>query len=684
MEKNVLKLFGIFALMLTLLAGCGEKDRESESKYNEVLTESEQLPDVREDMDASEREGYIYLGSQLRNGERLQIWGTETEEGGQVYLHRENGERELLMEDVHHYFFEGFKWWVDDENSCFLLSARRIIRPKMDEGLQLAGDISAYEGVVFQCEIEGDGNIIGICQLGGGRFIVLRGDYTRYTFSELDPDSGGLEDIQSFPGEDIGYSIDLVSAEGNQLLVLGENGAWEVNLIDGRAAHRVSFEGTTFKLAVDADDRKKEDFRVLEDGRIELLWSDGTVEFLNLTEIGTDKEIIVFRLHFMDKWLEKRVVEFNQRSKKYRIVIEEKGDSVDLKNFREQTDLEIGAGKGGDIIMDTAANDVCSLMERGAFADLTPFMDASGFHEEDFFPAAFFDFKDDSGIYGVRVVAMPDQFWLKQEVVGERSISNIEEMVDCLLAYEEEAVLWGKPSLLLKLFMRDSESLCGTVDFENGTCDFSGELFEKLLEAAKRYGYDERKKLEYIGGSIEYHSFYNFCDDEYLAENGLIPVGYMADDGGHLGLMSYALSINANSDKKEGAWEFLSFLMGEEAQLEFYVKPEDCIWSIYNYFPMNKNAFEELCQKHEAVVNGGVDYDSWDNYEKLHVRGLTEERAALLREALEDARPHLIHTAPLIEIIIEEAETYFSGDRSIDEVRKMIENRVQLYLNERK
>ena len=558
----------------------------------------------------------------------------------------------------------------------------------MDEGLQLAGDISNYEGAVFRCEIKGDGDIMGICRLENGRFIVLRGDYSRYIFSELDPDSGRLEDLQSFPDEDLGYSIDLVSAEGNRLFVLGEGGVWEVDLTDGRVECRVSFAGTTFKLAVDGDGRRKEDFRLLEDGRIELLWSDGTVEFLNLTEIGAEKEVIVFRIEYMGKWLEKRVVEFNQRSEKYCVAIEERMDGADFESFREQTDLEIGVGKGADIIMDSTANDLCSLLEKGAFADLTSFMDESGFHEEDYFPAAFSGFKDDSGIYGVRVEAMPRQFWLKQEVVGERSVSNIEELIDCLLAYEGEAVLmkgdYYSATGLLRFFMGYSESLCDTVDFENGTCDFSGELFGKVLEAAKRYGYDERKELGSAGGTIDYHNFYNFFDDEFLTEIGWVPVGFMADDGGHLEMYSYALCINANSDKKEGAWEFLSFLMGEEAQSEFYLKEEDGRSEYYYYFPINRNVFEELCGRLEAVVNGGVDYDLMEGYTQIHLRGLTEERRAILREALEDARPPLAHTTPLIEIIMEEAGAYFADDRSIDEVRKMIENRVQLYLNERK
>ena len=607
-----LKLFVAITLMLALLSGCGGKDKESESNYKEVLTESEQLSDVRENVDASEREGYIYLGSQLRSGERLQIWGSKAEDEGKVYLHRENGERELLMEDVHNYFFNGFKWWVDDKDRCFLLKPKGISRPKMDEGLRPSSDLKNYEGVVFQYEIDNDEQILGICQLEDGRYIVASGNRAQYSFSEMDPDSGRMENILSFPSKDFGYLVDLVASEGNGLLVLGRGGVWDVNLTDGQAEHRVSFDGTTFDLEMDEYGiREKEDFRLLEDGRIELLWSDGTVEFLNVTDIGEDREIIVLRTNGADEWLKEQVVAFNQQSGEYCIVLEERleenaADLEDVKSFRERTELEIGAGKGADIIASSAVNDAHTLLEKGAFADLTPFMDASGLSEEDFFPAAFSGWKDDGGTYGIRVMAMLSQFWLDQEVVGERSVSNIEEMIDCLLDYEEEAVLmkgrYYSAAGLLRFFMKYSESLCGMVDFENGSCDFSGEVFEKMLEAAKRYGYDEKKELKAIGGIVEYHNYYNFCDDEFLSKIGWVPVGFMSDDGGHPEISSYVLTINANSDRQEGAWEFLCYLLGEEAQSRFYVEEENAFW-LYVHFPINRNVFEELCGRHKEVIN---------------------------------------------------------------------------------
>ena len=61
---------------------------------------------------------------------------------------------------------------------------------------------------------------------------------------------------------------------------------------------------------------------------------------------------------------------------------------------------------------------------------------------------------------------------------------------------------------------------------------------------------------------------------------------------------------------------------------------------------------------------------------------ITEEKIAQYREFLEDARPLPLRTVPLLDIILEEAEYYFDGMKSIEEVSAVIQNRVQLYMDE--
>ena len=60
----------------------------------------------------------------------------------------------------------------------------------------------------------------------------------------------------------------------------------------------------------------------------------------------------------------------------------------------------------------------------------------------------------------------------------------------------------------------------------------------------------------------------------------------------------------------------------------------------------------------------------------------TEEKVEKVKVMLEDARFPPLRTEGILNIICEEAEEYFSGTKSIEEVTAVIQNRVQLYMDE--
>lgn len=123
-------------------------------------------------------------------------------------------------------------------------------------------------------------------------------------------------------------------------------------------------------------------------------------------------------------------------------------------------------------------------------------------------------------------------------------------------------------------------------------------------------------------------------------------------------------------------------------------------------FPVSRSGFDELIRKEmeegsilyndgsngKAFIRlkGGLDdYEypleavmDYDNYRAKH--DITEAKAAEIRQVLESARTIPVRTEEIQNIISDEAGAYFAGDKSLDEVCKSIENRVQLYLEEHK
>lgn len=61
---------------------------------------------------------------------------------------------------------------------------------------------------------------------------------------------------------------------------------------------------------------------------------------------------------------------------------------------------------------------------------------------------------------------------------------------------------------------------------------------------------------------------------------------------------------------------------------------------------------------------------------------MTQERIKEYLEVLEGIRALPARNTPLLDIICEEAAHYFNGNKSAEDTAKVIENRVQLYLDE--
>ena len=264
------------------------------------------------------------------------------------------------------------------------------------------------------------------------------------------------------------------------------------------------------------------------------------------------------------------------------------------------------------------------------------------------------------------------------EVLGSAEPPDIETLADALLAREGNAVYrQGLTSEgLLNTFLQGSESLWGMVDWKAGSCDFNTPLFEKLLEAARRYGYDDRRTLEQeITHRIDVTSYFHFSSPAEQKEEGLVSVGTLFDDGCHVvSYPLYAMAINSNSPHKEGAWEFIEFLLGEEVQYreELYL------------LPVHRESFDkwlewELWWLTESRFENGRGY-----IPVYHGENTSAEKVNAYKKAIEDAKPLPTQTAPILKIIQEEAEDYFNGSKNAEEVSRVINNRVQLYLDERK
>lgn len=692
-NRNTIRNMLALCLCTFLLAGCGtqtEKQPEaSGSSHIDVQKEVEELPMPSELDDTWQR-----LSMQFWKGEIVQIWAqkelAETEnleEGARpeilsadIYLYHEDGGRELLMADVPKAYVT--KWFVDEDGGCYVLSKAFFKLNK--DGKKL-----------YQWAEE---PVQDICQLQDGRIILLIGNTDYIRLAELNPDTG---EVTEKTLADMGESVPVYIAAGeNGLLVLDEEGVWEVDTEGQPRFCAMSFEGTSYSLA-----SLPEDFRILEGGQLQIL-VDGVSQTLQLVDIRQSRTLITLAGTAFDFWIHDWAEQFNKENQEYYVVIEKPAFDLTMQSeneFVERMGVEIATGGGPDIICGGMLTDAYGLIEKGGLVDLTPYMEAAGMKAEDYFPATFNHWRYGDGIYGAITWLDPRGMAMSQAVLsGGVAPKDVESLVNDLYHFPEKARAsqYSSANSILAIFLKYSKSLCKTVDWENGSCDFSGELFAKILEICKRYGDNRNEEVPEIWVSMDDNTLYIRDTAEELLGMGMVPVWYMFDEGCYPVINPYKImGINSNSPNKEGAWAFLSYILSEEVQLE---TARHCYDNVLVYgYPASRTAFETVAAEELAegsigttkMSNGVVNpfYKAgqqeirdlnWDADAYHALYDLTEADVEEVRWILENAKPQPIYTEAVVEIVREEAGAYFAGDKSIEQVCKVIQNRVQLYLEE--
>lgn len=138
------------------------------------------------------------------------------------------------------------------------------------------------------------------------------------------------------------------------------------------------------------------------------------------------------------------------------------------------------------------------------------------------------------------------------------------------------------------------------------------------------------------------------------------------------------LYVNQATDKLEGIREFMRFMLTKEAQNLCMADGNSFI------MPIRLNTIFDLVEQERKKAEEALEplyYD--DGYIVWQEDGLSQEQLGILEELLEQAQPYRFYAMELESILEEELEPYFSGDRSLEETVEILDNRVQVYLDER-
>lgn len=733
MKKYILLMLSGVLLLCFLLTACGGKrDTSDESVWRGMapeddltaLAERTEYYDFRVETEApfdlglweqnDQERGvgdtiagggtfYLPLSTQFWKGEPVQLWAEASPGGVNVRLYRADGSEELLLQDapeqycIYERISDKYEWYMDKEGDFYCYRTNYVF--SKDTGDASLPQITivrilASGGVLYEAVTEPGISIRDFCQTEDGRVYLLlqEEEEEQIRLAELDPSTGRIlsESVTELPFQRDFPAV--LGSKGDSPAVLGycnEDDNLRVVAVDeteGGAVPVLYFAGTSYGRHIDMT---QQDFRMPETGRVEILQSDADGADCLLERLQMEKveriPIVVRAGTLVFDDFRKAIALFNQKNSSYHVILEECVNQENLEDFARLTSVQMNAGNGPDLLYgsDLMADYVSGMLEKGALEDLKPYMEADGIREEDYFPLVFSAWRQGEKIYGAVYRTWIWQRTIREEVLGSRNTPDMETLVDALLAREGECLYasgYGADQVLQE-WLEWTESLWGMVDWGQGSCNFDTELFRKMLEAAARYGDDGRKSPTLaVAGGNSFQNVFTFSHSAGLEAKGEVICGPLFDDGCYADADSYAiLSINANSVHKDGAWEFIRFLLGDEIQ----GVSSDTVSMLMGSAPVNREYFREWT---EYTITKGTRREAGMGYLNVPYEGVvvSEEWKAEYINAIEEARYQPVRTAFVLEIILNEAEEYFKGYKSAEEVIEVINNRVQLYLDENK
>ncbi|MCM1569778.1 MAG: extracellular solute-binding protein [Roseburia sp.] len=386
-------------------------------------------------------------------------------------------------------------------------------------------------------------------------------------------------------------------------------------------------------------------------------------------------------------WLKGGVIEFNKSHSDCVIIMEDYWQE-DEEAAVQALYRKVLTGKGPDIIaFDSMHVEDIAFGKSGMVEDLNAYLEKSSvIHKEDIIEPLYDALEVDDKLYMLPTNFGIDALITKEEWLNEDGGWDSEKMLALL---EEHAGLeiYESQSEMLEAY-----ALYGIAGQKGDETD--REVIKDYLQIARMlpewYDFPTDDLVKREGGAL----FQNIgidsvedymCQTSFWGEDSAV-VGYPEIKGN--GMAFYPVNcfaISTKSKQKDNAWKFIESFF-EESGEEHNASPDEM------YFSICKDGLEEQftkAMKREYYANGegGKEELPIQTYylgeELEEIYAAREEDIAKIKDMIQGIRVIRRQEDSLVNILLEEASVYFSGDKSLEEVTDIIESRLKLLWEER-
>lgn len=359
----------------------------------------------------------------------------------------------------------------------------------------------------------------------------------------------------------------------------------------------------------------------------------------------------------------------------------------DAAAYRDRIMTEIASGKMPDILY-VSGEDMEILYDKGLLADLTGILPDE--IAEQIFPGVLECGSIEGQQIGYPIEAVLSTMLVHKSIWKEADWS-LEELLELVKERQDqglEAIIatarapYSSSGALRNLALQDLEH-SPFLDLETGTCSFDSQEFVELLELCRQYGkvvtsredaaamVRENRALAYVG-DMETISGFSLNMQE-LGEDYYC-VGFPTEgESGSYWNCDYYMVVGKDTLHMDKITEFLKYLYSLERQ-----RKQDS--------PIRRDVYT-------TGVTEGQYREEWGTYASLDkgdqsavILPCKADGTSWVREYLELAEhcvPGSRSSEAIAEIVLEEADSFFNGDKDAVTVASVIQSRVQLYLAER-
>lgn len=432
---------------------------------------------------------------------------------------------------------------------------------------------------------------------------------------------------------------------------------------------------------------------------------------------SVQKKEITFATQSLQPDVQSAIIRFNRTNPEYRIRV------IDYSEYNTQDDYSAGILKmkteimGGNVpdIIDLAGMPMDQMAANGILEDLKPFVEADAEIDlQDFFPNVLA-----GTMVGDKMVSTVSSFYVMtaigaSKVVGDEPGWTYDEFNAALADMPEGCTPFEQyitqTDILEKCLQLDLDDF---VDWDTGRVDFDNEEFVNLLKFAnsfqKEYNWEtfgeggKDDSLEtrlatgrqmLINGYVSSFEYLLYEASTSFSGMDVTYIGYPTASGETNGSMlgitaGYAISTSCNN--KDVAWQFIREFMTKDYLKTVYGLPASRSLFLEELEKFKQIEYEKdadgnflLDEKGEKIPVVRCSYSMGAGQEEVPVYCMSDSLAEKVLTLVEQTTKIANYDTTIPDIVKEDVQSYFAGQKTAEDVAKLVQSKANIYVTEQR